>query len=181
MGVVGAFAARFLAKKLTNRGAILFAYAWMAALMVISYLMYANAVVVFILMIAAQFGYGIAYACSPALYADTAVYAKWKSGKDSTGFIMGLQTVPLKVAVLIKSVLLNAALGMAGYDAYRQAISDKTVTAAELPASLKQGVCGAFSLWSGIFLIVGFLILLFGYKLTNDKVVKYQEEIDARG
>lgn len=181
LGVIGAFAARFLAKKLTNRGAILFAYAWMAVLMVISYLMYANAVVVFVLMIAAQFGYGIAYACSPALYADTAVYAKWKSGKDSTGFIMGLQTVPLKVAVLIKSILLNVALGMAGYDAFKEAIENKTITAAELPATLKQGVCGAFALWSGIFLIVGFLILLFGYKLTNEKILKYQEEIDARG
>lgn len=181
MGVVGAFAARFIAKKLTNRGAMIFAYAWMAALMIISYFLYANATIVFVLMVAAQFGYGVAYAASPALYADTAVYARWKSGKDSTGFIMGLQNVPLKIGVLVKSVLLNAALGMAGYDAYRQAIVDKTVVAAELPATLKQGVCGAFSLWSGIFCAVGLLILVFGFKLTEKKVEQYQAEIDARG
>lgn len=181
MGVVGAFAARFVTKKLSNRGAMIFAYAWMAVLMIGSYFMYSNATVVFVLMIAAQFGYGVAYAASPALYADTAVYARWKSGKDSTGFIMGLQNVPLKIGVLVKSVLLNVALGLAGYDAYKQAIVDKTVAAADLPATLKQGVCGAFSLWSGIFCAVGLLILVFGFKLTKEKVNQYQAEIDARG
>ena len=181
MGVVGAFAARFIAKKLTNRGAMIFAYAWMAVLMIVSYFMYANATMVFVLMIAAQFGYGVAYAASPALYADTAIYARWKSGKDSTGFIMGLQNVPLKIGVLVKSVLLNAALGMAGYDLYKQAIVDGTAVAADLPATLKQGVCGAFSLWSGIFCAVGLLILVFGFKLTKEKVEQYQAEIDARG
>lgn len=181
MGVVGAFAARFIAKKLSNRTAMIVAYAWMAALMILSYFLYANATVVFVLMIAAQLGYGVAYAVSPALYADTAVYARWKSGKDSTGFIMGLQNVPLKIGVLVKSVLLNTALGLAGYDAYKQAIVDKTIAAADLPATLKQGVCGAFSLWSGIFCAVGLLILVFGFKLTKEKVNQYQAEIDARG
>ena len=181
MGVVGAFAARFIAKKLTNRGAMIAAYAWMAAFMIFAYFMYATPIVVFALMILGQFGYGVAYAASPALYADTAVYARWKSGKDSTGFIMGLQNVPLKIGVLVKSVLLNTALALAGYDAYKQAIVDKTITAAELPASLKQGVCGAFSLWSGIFCAVGLLILVFGFKLTKEKVEQYQAEIDARG
>lgn len=181
MGVIGAFAARYIAKKLSNRTAMIAAYAWMAVLMILSYFMYANATIVFVLMIAAQFGYGVAYAVSPALYADTAVYARWKSGKDSTGFIMGLQNVPLKIGVLVKSVLLNAALGLAGYDAYKQAIVDKTIAAADLPATLKQGVCGAFSLWSGIFCAIGLLILVFGFKLTKEKVNQYQAEIDARG
>ena len=114
-----------------------------------------------------------------SLYADTAVYARWKSGKDSTGFIMGLQNVPLKIGVLVKSVLLNAALGLAGYDAYKAAIEAKDL--ASLPESLKQGVCGAFALWSGIFCAIGLLILVFGFKLTKEKVDQYQAEIDARG
>jgi len=70
---------------------------------------------------------------------------------------------------------------MAGYDAYKQAIVDKTVAASDLPATLQQGVCGAFALWSGIFCAIGLLILVFGYKLTNEKVAQYQAEIDARG
>ena len=179
MGVIGAFAARFLATTLTSRGAMIAAYAWMAALMIVSYFLYATPVAVFVLMIAAQFGYGVAYAASPALYADTAVYARWKSGKDSTGFIMGLQNVPLKIGVLVKSVLLNTALGLAGYDAYKAAIEAKDLAA--LPESLKQGVCGAFSLWSGIFCAIGLLVLVFGFKLTKEKVEQYQAEIDARG
>ena len=179
MGVIGAFAARFIAKKLTSRGAMIAAYAWMALFMITSYFMYANPLVVFVLMIIGQFGYGVAYAASPALYADTAIYARWKSGKDSTGFIMGLQNVPLKIGVLVKSVLLNTALGLAGYDAYKAAIDAKDLAA--LPESLKQGVCGAFSLWSGIFCAIGLLVLVFGFKLTKEKVEQYQAEIDARG
>jgi GPH family glycoside/pentoside/hexuronide:cation symporter len=179
MGVIGAFAARFIAKKLTSRGAMIAAYAWMALFMITSYFLYANPLVVFILMVIGQFGYGVAYAASPALYADTAIYARWKSGKDSTGFIMGLQNVPLKIGVLVKSVLLNTALGLAGYDAYKAAIDAKDLAA--LPESLKQGVCGAFSLWSGIFCAIGLLVLVFGFKLTKEKVEQYQAEIDARG
>ena len=186
MGVIGAYIARFINKKLTNRGGVLFSYAWMAVLMIVAYFLYASPTAVFVIMILAQFGYGMAYASTPALYADTAVYARWKSGKDSTGWIMGLQTVPLKVAVLIKSIILNAALAMAGYEAYRVQISDAVNAgtigefAATLPASLKQGVCGAFSLWSGVFCLVGFLIILFGFKLTKEKVAEYQAEIDAK-
>lgn len=181
MAVLGAFVARFLAKKLTNRGAMLLSYLVMAIPMIIAYFCYANPIVVFVLMIVAQGGYGIAYACSPALYADTAVYAKWKSGKDSQGFIMGLQTVPLKVAVLIKSVLLNLCLGLAGYDLVAGGIADGSITADMLEPALKQGVCGAFALWPAIFLLIGFFVLLFGYKLTKEKVAQYQAEIDARG
>ena len=184
--VAGAFIARYLAKWMSNRGAILFSYLAMAVLMIVAYFMYATPAIVLVLMLLAQCGYGICYACSPALYADTAVYAKWKSGKDSTGFIMGLQTVPLKVAVMVKSVLLNMCLGLAGYDLFKDVITAGSKAkdfsyVAELPASLQQGVCGAFCLWPGIFLLAGFFILLFGYKLTKEKVNEYQAEIDARG
>jgi len=186
MGVIGAFAARFINKKLTNRGGVLFSYAWMAVLMILAYFLYASPQTVFYVMIFAQFGYGVAYASTPALYADTAIYARWKSGKDSTGWIMGLQTVPLKVAVLIKSIVLNAALAAAGYETYRAEITaaQGAGTLGEfvktLPATLKQGVCGAFALWSGCFCLVGFFIILLGFKLTKEKVAEYQAEIDAR-
>lgn len=181
MAVVGAFAARFLAKKLSNRGAMMMSYLFMAVCMIGAYFLYASPVAVLVLMLLAQSGYGVCYACAPALYADTAVYSKWKSGTDSTDFIMGLQSVPLKFAVMIKSVILNVSLALAGYDAVRAGIADGSITSGMLDASLKQGVCGSFALWPGMFLLLGFFVLLFGYKLTKEKVNEYQAEIDARG
>ena len=37
-----------------------------------------------------------------------------------------------------------------------------------------------FALVPAIFLVIGFLVLLFEYKLTREKIVQYQAEIDAR-
>lgn len=183
--VLGAFLARYLAKKLSNRGCILFSYAFMAVVMIAAFLLYANPIAVFVLMVIAQCGYGICYACSPALYADTAIYARWKTGKDSTAFIVGLQNVPLKVGVMIKSVILNACLAVAGFDAFKTMINEGVAAldfsyVAELPASLLRGVCAAFCLWPAVFLIIGFILMKFGYKLTNEKIAEYQAEIDAR-
>jgi GPH family glycoside/pentoside/hexuronide:cation symporter len=51
------------------------------------------------------------------LYADTAVYAQWKSGVDSRGWIMGLQTFPLKFAVVGRALIFNISLMLVGFDA----------------------------------------------------------------
>lgn len=66
------------------------------------------------LMTLAQFFYGMAFAASPALYADTVVYATWKSGKDASGWIMGLQNLPLKIAVFLRGTILSACLVAVG-------------------------------------------------------------------
>ena len=186
MGVIGAFLTRFIAQKVEAKKILIGAYIFMAVLFLVSYFNYLNATLVFYVMIIAQAGYGIAYAASPALYADCAVYSRWKTGTDSTGFIMGLQTLPLKVGAFLRATLLNAALAAAGYDAFRDQINahiaDKTIAefAQTLPATLKRGVAGAFCLWAAIFCIIGVILLVFFYKLNKAKVEEYQAEIDAR-
>ena len=180
MGVIGAFVTRFIAKKIGNKNTLILSYVIMTVLFLFSYFNYLDATVVFIAMIIAQIGYGMAYASSPALYGDCAVYSKWKTRADTTGFIMGLQTLPLKVGAFLRAALLNLALGMAGYDLFKDGIADGSLTAADLPNSLKQGVCGAFCLWAAIFCIVGIILLVFFYKLNTRKVEMYRAEIDAR-
>jgi GPH family glycoside/pentoside/hexuronide:cation symporter len=39
----------------------------------------------------------------------------------------------------------------------------------------------AFALIPGILCVAGALLLIFGYRLTKEKVAQYQAEIDARG
>jgi GPH family glycoside/pentoside/hexuronide:cation symporter len=169
---VGAFVAAFLAKKFTARWTVIATYAIMAASTFISYFSYLNAGVVIFFMSVTQLGYGIAYACNSALYADTAVYAQWKSGIDSRGWIMGLQTFPLKFAVIGRALIVNISLMLVGFDA--------KVDPAQATDALKKGATAAFALIPGIFLCIGIVIMLFGYRLTREMVVQYQAEIDAR-
>jgi GPH family glycoside/pentoside/hexuronide:cation symporter len=169
---VGAFVAAFLARKFTARWAVIVTYAVMAISAFISYFSYLNPIVVIFFMSIVQLGYGICYACNSALYADTAVYAQWKSGVDSRGWIMGLQTFPLKFAVVGRALILNISLMLVGFDA--------KVDPALATDSLKKGATAAFALIPGIFLCIGIVILLFGFRLTREMVVQYQAEIDER-
>ena len=49
------------------------------------------------------------------LYIDNTVYYRVKTGRDATGFIMGLCNLPLKFASIIKSTLIPFTLMAVGY------------------------------------------------------------------
>ncbi|MDR1567001.1 MAG: MFS transporter [Treponema sp.] len=169
---LGGFVAAFLAKKFTSRTTVVITYIVMAAACILSFLMYQSIWLVIILMSFVQMGYGVCYACSSALYADAAVYSQWKLGADSRGWIMGLQNVPLKAAVIARALILNGALMLAGFNA--------GIDPAQATESLKKGVTAAFALVPGFFLCAGIFLILFGFRLTQKDIVKYQEEINAR-
>ena len=173
LAVFGALLAGVLAKKMTSRTMMIGSCFIMAVLMLGAYFSYGNPWVVLILMSIAQGGYGLCYASAPALYADTAIYAKWKTGADNTGWIMGLQTVPLKVAVIVRSFVINWALMRVGYIAAEYDVNTAT-------DAVKQGLAQPFTLIPAVCLIFGGLLLMFGYRLTKEKVMEYQNEIDAR-
>lgn len=128
-----------------------------------------NAMTVIALMTLAQFFYGMAFAASPALYADTVVYATWKSGKDASGWIMGLQNLPLKIAVFLRGTILSACLVAVGWK-----------SGVVLEGTARQGMTISFALVPAIFCLAGLLLLVFGFKITKEKVLQYQAEIDAR-
>jgi GPH family glycoside/pentoside/hexuronide:cation symporter len=172
----GAFASQFIAKKFSSRNTMIYAYALAAAACFLIYLNYANVRLVIGLMILVQFCQGICYSVYPALFGDCAVYTKWKSNADARGFVMGLITVPLKVAIIGRSVIVNASLMAVGFSAVALRNNPEL-----LNESLKKGITSAFALVPGIILLVGILLMVFGYRLTREKVVQYQKEIDARG
>jgi GPH family glycoside/pentoside/hexuronide:cation symporter len=167
--VIGAYSARFFTKLFSNKMAIIYAYILMAAAMIIAYFAYSQVTLVFILMCVGQFGYGICYAVAPALYADAAVYADWKTKKSNVGWIMGLQTLPLKIGVILKAIVIAAVLTAINFS------KDMAVT-----EGTKQGLTASFALIPGLFLVLGAVLLIFGYRLTKEKVEKYQAELDAQ-
>lgn len=167
--IVGAYVVRFLVQKFDSRTITIGAYVGMAVFLFLIYVCYANAVLVIALMTGAQFFYGMALASSPALYADTVVYATWKTGKNAAGWIMGLQNLPLKIGVFLRGVILASCLSAVGWQ-----------TGVVLEGAARQGMTVAFALVPAIFCAAGAALLIFGYRLTKERVAQYQAEIDAR-
>ena len=167
--IIGAYVVRFLVKKFDARTITIGAYAGMAVFLFLIYIFYSNAVMVIALMTLAQFFYGVAFASSPALYADTVVYATWKTGKNAAGWIMGLQNLPLKIGVFLRGVILAACLSAVGWQ-----------SGVALEGAARQGMTVAFALVPAVFCAAGALLLIFGYRLTRERVAQYQREIDAR-
>ncbi len=168
-GIIGAYSVRILVKRFDSRTITIGAYIGMAVFLFLIYVLYSNAIVVIILMTCAQIFYGVALASSPALYADTVVYATWKTGKNAAGWIMGLQNLPLKIGVFLRGVIVSAALAAVGWK-----------YGVVLEGTARQGMTIAFALVPAIFCAAGALLLIFGYKLTKAKVLEYQAEIDKR-
>lgn len=169
---IGAYLFRYMSRMFTSRTSMIAAYVLAAICLVLVYMLYSDATLVIILMTFAMFFYGVQFAAAPALYADTVVYATWKNNKDASGWIMGLQVLPLKIAVLLRGSLVPAALAAAGY---RHDLDPATMSEAA-----RQGLTVSFALIPGIFLAVGALLLIFGFRLTREKVLRYQAEIDSR-
>lgn len=172
VNVLGGIAAQFIIKKLTARVTMIASFIFTAAFLLISNMVYTNSALVLILMSLAMFGYGVAYTCAPALYADTIIYAEWKTGKNATGWISGLQNIPLKVGVVFRGIVITACLALANFDA--------SIDPAAATTELKKGICLAFMIIPAIALVVAALLLVVGFKITKEKVVQYQAEIAAR-
>jgi len=168
-GIVGAYCARLLVKKLSTRNTVVVAYAGMAIALLGNYLLYATPSAVLVCITLAFFFYGMALGSFPGLYADTIVCITAKTGSNPTGWITGLQNVPLKVAVFLRGTIVAACLNAAGWK-----------SGVVLEGTARQGMTIAFGLVPAIFCIVGLVLLLFVYKTTAEDVAKAQAEIDAK-
>jgi len=101
----------------STRNAMIFALLFMAATMFVAYFNYFNVWWVIVWMSLAQFGYGITYSCSTAMYADTVVYNEWKNRTNAAGWINGLQLFPLKIGFMARSIIIPFVLAAVGLNA----------------------------------------------------------------
>ena len=170
--VIGSYLSKYICNKFTTRTTTIGVFALMAVFCALGFFMHTSVTAVLIFMSIARFGYGIAYACTPALYADTIVYSEWKMGKNATGWISGLQNVPLKVSIMTRGIIINACLAAAAFSAD---IDPATATPA-----LKRGIALAFMGIPCIALSIAILLLVFGFRLTKEKVLQYQAEVNAK-
>ena len=144
----------------------------MIAMLLISRVSYTQMMVVVVCMTIAQAGYGLIYAVIPAMYGDCVVYSEWKTGKNSAGWISGLQVLPLKIGFFARGVVIPAILGAAGFVA--------GMTADQSTPALQEGIVNGWFVLPAILCVISMLILIFGYRINNDVLTQAQKEIAER-
>jgi GPH family glycoside/pentoside/hexuronide:cation symporter len=168
----GAFLSGYIAKKLTNRNAMIALYILMVIGLMFAYFNFQNVWAVIAFMTLVQFAQGACYSIGVALYADSAVYSQWKTKSDSRGWIMGLGNLPLKVAIIGRPIIINTSLMIVGFNA--------AIAPADATLELKRSIAGALTLIPACIVVVGIFLFLFGYRLSREKVLQYQNEINER-
>lgn len=172
VSILGSYLCKKLVKKLSARGTFLGALIFMATGLGLAFLRYTHVYEVIILMSLVQLGFGIIIASQPMLYSDVIIFNEWKTRKNTAGWITGLQMVPMNIGIVSRGLIISACLALASFD-------PANVVGA-VPNELKTGICVAFMIIPSIVLLVGAIIFGFGYKLTKEKVEKYQAEIHSR-
>ena len=82
---------------------------------------------------------------------------------------MGLQNLPLTIAIFLRGVIIGAVLVSVGW-----------VSGITLEGTARQTMTISFAVVPAVLCLVGLVILIFGFRLTKKKVEQYQAEIDAR-
>ena len=172
---IGAFLTGIVVKKISGRTTVLICYLGMLTMLLLAFFNYQTPSMVIVFMFLNAIFRGTSNAGSVALYGDAAVYSQWKTGADARGWIMGLNNVPLKVAKIVNLFIVNTTLIAIGFNAAAIRANPDLIT-----PQLQRGITGAFTVVPAILLMIGFLLLFFGFRLTREKVLQYQEEIRAR-
>lgn len=161
LGVVASYISKFVVAKLSAKKTVVFAYLFMAAGMVVAFLIYGNTWAVIALMCVVVFAMTLTNACEPELYANCAGYSSQKTGFDTTGTVMGLLTVPLKVGIVMRGILISAALAIGGFSA--------DIDPAAAGTEVQRGICIGFMIIPAVVIFIGSLTLFFGYRLDENK------------
>lgn len=161
LGIVASYVSKFVVAKLSAKKTVVFSYLLMAAGMLVAFLIYQNTWAVIALMCVVVFAMTLTNACEPELFANCAGYSSEKTGYDTTGTVMGLLTVPVKVGIVMRGILISAALAISGFSADIDPATASTV--------VQRGICIGFLIIPAVVIFVGSLALFFGYRLDEKK------------
>ncbi len=170
--MVSAYFSKDLAAKFSSRMVFAISFFVLGGALLIARGVYQYTILVIVLLAVGQFGYGCIYSLSPTLFADAAIYAEYKTGEASSGWIMGLSNVPLKLSLVFRSIIINIVLAVAGFS---PSASVESTTIA-----VKEGIANAFMLIPGVAVVIGGFLILFGFGLTKEKVSQMSKEIAQR-
>lgn len=169
VGLMGASAANYCAKKFGKRKAYLVSSAIMIVFLVLCYWFGRDLIWFIVFQVFVNFFLQITVATLTAMFADTVIYYEHKTGKDARGFIMTMLIVPVKVGAILKSTILGLGLALTGY-----------VANAKPTEEVVDGIAKLMNLYPAVFMTVCFIIFMLGYKLTEDKVLHLTNELEEK-
>jgi len=108
-------------------------------------------------------------AMSTALFADTAIYGEWKTGKSIQGFIMALLTLSIKVGILLRSAVVYLGLKIIGFEA--NAVPEPNVV---------DGISSIMIFAPAAASAIAAAAFYFGYRIEDKDILRMQDEIAAR-
>lgn len=161
LGVVASYISKFVVAKLSAKKTVVFSYLIMAVGMIAAFLIYQSTWTVIALMCVVVFAMTLTNACEPELFANCAGYSSKKTGYDTTGTVMGLLTVPVKVGIVMRGILISAALAIGGFSA--------DIDPAAASTAVQRGICIGFMIIPAVVIFIGSLALLFGYRLDENR------------
>ena len=168
LGIIASYLARHVVGKLGGKNSIILSYIIMAAAGFLAFILRSNTTIVIVLMSILMFFMYISNTADPELYANCAQFSGEKLGYDVTGTVMGLLTVPIKLGIVARGLLISGCLALGAYTSAMADMSYFTeANAAEL-ATLQTGVCAGFMIIPAVCVLVGALLLQFGYKLGKN-------------
>ena len=104
-----------------------------------------------------------------AMYSDCAEESEYKMQMPVKGFIMAFMSLPIKLGVLIKAVLLGAVLTSVGY-----------VAGMDVTESVLSGFNNGYLLIPAVMCVIIIVLCVFAYRLTEAKAAEYIAANNAR-
>lgn len=123
---------------------------------------------IFTLQALISFCAGIIFPLLWSMYADTADYSEWKTGRRATGLVFSASSMSQKLGWTIGGSITLWLLAIYGFEA-NQIQSEETIKGIKYMMSYVPGVC---ALCSGLFMVF--------YNLTDKKVIEIMSELDTR-
>lgn len=165
----GAMLANPLAKKYGERNIYIASLSIFIVALLAIWALPMNYISFMVLMFVAYLGYAMPDALGVVMYSSTVDYGEWKTGKNARGFIMSLISLPIKTAILIRSVIITGVLAGAGY-----------VANMEPTLELVNGIKNGIALVPAVIMLLGLVFIIVLYKITPKRLEEMQKEVAAR-
>lgn len=160
LGIGASYCSRFIVAKFSAKRTVILGYLVMGVSGISAFLVYKNTMVVMVLMCILLFSMNMTNSCDPELYAKCAAYSGSKLGYDVTGIVMGLLTVPIKVGIIMRGILISTCLSLAHFD-----VGVDPLASTE---EMQRGISIGFMILPALVILAGAAILGFGYRLKQE-------------
>ncbi len=169
-GFAGSLLIRIFGQKVKSyKGYLLVVYLLISGLLICTKLVQGNAIAFLCINIGIHLLTGTTQPFEMNLYQDNVIYSEWKTGINANSLIMGLAELPVKIAGILRSLLITFALVSAGY-----------VAGADPTPAVQNSLANVYAFIPACIPLMGFLLLKFAYKLTPEKIAQMKVEIEER-